>query len=87
MLCGLSLVVEYWGHCHSLVAMLRSLIAVASLVVEHRFQGTQASVVVAPGFYSTDSTVVGLVALRHVGSSWLRDRTCISCIGRWILYH
>ena len=21
------------------------------------------------------------------GSSWPRDRTCISCIGRWILYH
>ena len=22
----------------------------------------------------------GLVALRHVGSSWIRDRTCVSCI-------
>ena len=21
------------------------------------------------------------------GSSWLRDRTCVSCNGRWILYH
>ena len=21
------------------------------------------------------------------GSSWIRDRTCVSCIGRWILYH
>ena len=21
------------------------------------------------------------------GSSWPRDRTCVSCIGRWILYH
>ena len=21
------------------------------------------------------------------GSSWHRDRTCVSCIGRWILYH
>jgi len=29
----------------------------------------------------------GLVALQHVGSSWTRDRTCDSCIGRWILYH
>ena len=29
----------------------------------------------------------GLVALWHVGSSWIRDRTCVSCIGRWILYH
>ena len=29
----------------------------------------------------------GLVALQHVGSSWTRDQTCVSCIGRWILYH
>ena len=29
----------------------------------------------------------GLVALRHVGSSWNRDRTRVSCIGRRILYH
>ena len=29
----------------------------------------------------------GLVALQHVGSSWTRDQTCDSCIGRWILYH
>ena len=21
------------------------------------------------------------------GSSWPRDRTCVSCVGRWILYH
>ena len=27
------------------------------------------------------------VAPWHVGSSWTRDRTCVSCIGRWILYH
>ena len=29
----------------------------------------------------------GLVAPWHVGSSQIRDQTCISCIGRWILYH
>ena len=29
----------------------------------------------------------GLVAPRHVGSSWTTARTCIPCIGRWILYH
>ena len=28
-----------------------------------------------------------LVALRHVGASWLRDWTCVSCTGRQILYH
>ena len=27
----------------------------------------------------------GLVALRHVGSSWTRDRTRVPCIGRQIL--
>ena len=29
----------------------------------------------------------GLVALQHVGSSWTRDWTSVSCVGRWILYH
>ena len=29
----------------------------------------------------------GLAALRHLGSSWTRDRTHVSCIGRQILYH
>ena len=28
---------------------------------------------------------MGLVALRHVGSSWTRNRTCVFCIGRQIL--
>ena len=30
---------------------------------------------------------MGLVAPRHVGSSWTRARTCAPCIGRWILNH
>ena len=30
---------------------------------------------------------VGLVALRHVGSSWARDRTCVPCIARCIVNH
>ena len=30
---------------------------------------------------------MGLVALRHVRSSWIRDQTCVSWIGRQILYH
>ena len=34
-------------------------------------------------------TTMGLVAPRHVGSSWIRDRTDwqVSCIGRQFLYH
>ena len=30
---------------------------------------------------------VGLVALQQVGSSQIRDRTCVSCTGRQILYY
>ena len=29
----------------------------------------------------------GLVALRHVVSSWTRDRTCVSCFDRQVLYY
>ena len=29
----------------------------------------------------------GLIAPRHVGSSWTRARTRVPCIGRWILNH
>ena len=39
--------------------------------------GSWDSVVAAPGFWNAGSVVVahGLVALRHVGSSWMRDQT------------
>ena len=30
---------------------------------------------------------MGLIALLHVGSSWIRDQTHVSCISKWILYH
>ena len=47
------------------------------------------SVVVAHGLQSAGSVVVltGLVAPRHVGSSWTRDRTRVPCIGRQTLNH
>ena len=66
--------------------MHRLLIVVVSFVVEHGIYGTWASVVVAwaKAQYLWQT---GLVALRHVGSSWTRDRTCVSYIGRQILYH
>ena len=48
------------------VVVSRLLVTVASLVVEHRRWGTQASVV----------ELTGLVALRLVGSPQTRDRTC-----------
>ena len=30
---------------------------------------------------------MGLLTPRQVESSWIRDQSCVSCIGRWILYH
>ena len=46
-----------------------------------------------PGFSSCSSkstgfivVVAGLAAPRHLRSSQIRDRTRVSCIGRWILY-
>ena len=35
-----------------------------------------------PGCRARASWHTGLVAPRHVGSSWTRDRTRVSCIGR-----
>ena len=29
----------------------------------------------------------GFIALQKGGSTWIRDQTCVSCIGRRILYH
>ena len=63
----------------------------ASLVAEHRLQGAPASVVVACGLssyssqaleYSLELWGIGLVALWQVGSSQVRDATCVSCFGR-----
>ena len=68
--------------------MCRLLIGVASLVAEHELWGTRASLVVVRRLYSTGMIVVvpGLTSYGHVGSSWIRVRTCVSCIGRWVLY-
>ena len=64
-----------WGL--PFVAVRGLLIAVASLVVEHRLQ--------VHGLQQLWRT--GLVALRHVGSSWTRAQNRVPCIGRWILNH
>ena len=56
--------------------------------------GTWASVVAARGLSSCGSrglecrlSSCGTRAQRHVGSPQTRDRTCVPCIGRWILHH
>ena len=53
---GFSLVLVNKGY--SLFVVCGLLIAEASLVMEHRLLGTRASVVVAPGLWSTGSIVV-----------------------------
>ena len=62
----------YFWPCWVFIAVCRLLAAVASLPVENRLQ-------------STRSVVVGLVTLRHVGSSQTRDQTCVPCIGKQFL--
>ena len=62
----------------------RLLIAEASPVAEHRPE------VLGHSTCSTHSQQLwctGLVAPWHVGSSWPREWTHVSCIGRWILNH
>ena len=67
---GLSLAAASGGS--SLVVVHRLLIAVASL------EWNTASVIKAGG-------LTGLIAARHVGSSWTRDLPRVPCIGKWIL--
>ena len=62
----------YFWLCWVFIAMCRLLAAVASLPVENRLQ-------------STRSVVMGLVALRHVGYSQTRDRSCVPRIGKQFL--
>ena len=78
------------GERELLFVVVRGLlIAVASLVAEHGLQ-----VHGPPQLWHVGSRVqaqqlwhVGLVAPRHVGSSWTRARTRVPCIGRRILNH
>ena len=77
------------------IAVCGLLIVVASPCCGARALGAWASVVVASGLSSCGSRALerrlssccalGLVALQHVGSSRTRARTCVPCIGRWIL--
>ena len=71
------------------IAVHGLLIAVASLCCGAQALGTQASVVVARGFYSAGSVLrhMGLLAPWNVGSSWTRAGAHVPCIGRWILNH
>ena len=65
------------------------LIAVASLVAEHRLQAHRLQQLRLMGSrdWAQQLRVRGLVAPWHVGSSWTRDGTHVPCIGRRILIH
>ena len=73
----------------SLVAVRGLLIAVASIVAEHGLQvrGLQQLWLAGSRVQAQQLWRMGLVALRHVGSSWTRARTHVPYIGRWILNH
>ena len=83
---GFSLVGESRGY--SLTVVLGLLIAMTSFVAEHALSCCDlrvGSVVSVPRLYS-----LGSVTVAHrlsCSSSQIRDQTCVSCVGRWILNH
>ena len=89
--CGLVAV-----RASSLVAMSGSyspvlglrLLPVGLLISELGCQGTRAPEVRVPAKkHRLGVCGAGFIVPGPVGSSWTRDRPCVSCIGRWILYH
>ena len=70
---GFSLLAEWWLLCSGDSGFLT---VVASLVVEHGLQNTPASVLAQK-----------LSCWDMLASSWIRDQTHVSHIGRGILYH
>ena len=63
-----------WASCHGLSCGAWTL-------------GTQASLVGAPGLWSSSADWTWVVSPGHVGSSWTSGQTCVCCTGRQILYH
>ena len=71
------------------VAVCRLLIAVASLVSEHRLQACGLQQLWLAGCRAQAQQLwhMGLVVPWHVGSSRTRAQTCVPCTGRQILNH
>ena len=79
---------------YSLVTVRRFLVAVSSLIAEHKLKGVLASVVGIHGHSNCDSQPLrcrlctcGAQAPWHVGSFQIRDWTCVPYIDRQILIH
>ena len=75
LLRGLSLLAANGGYSPAVVCAL--LVVVASLLEQSTGSRAQAQ----------ELWCTGLAALQYVGLSWIRDQTCVSRIGRRILYH
>ena len=90
---GLCCCVQVFSSCSErgllFIAVRRLLIAVASLVAEHGLQACRLQQLWLAGCRAQAQQLwrTGLIALRHVRSSWTRARTCVPCIGRQILNH
>ena len=74
----------------AVLAALLGLLTVAAPLTAEQGPGVLRvpSVAGAPGLQSAGSVVAAhrFSCLRHAGSSWTRDRTGVSCTGKWILY-
>ena len=80
---GYSLVAELW----LLIAWLLLLRSTGSRAGEPQCLHHMGSVVVALEHRLSICGATGLVAPQHVGFSWIREWTCVSCIGRQFPYH
>ena len=78
---GLSLITVSGGY--SLVGVLRLLIEVASLAVEHGLQGTRASVVAFPRLQSTGSIVVAHGRSCFTACGIFPDQGLNPCLLHW----
>ena len=76
-----------WGLCFIVVCRLHGARALGHTGFSHC--GLWAHYLWFPGSRAQAQSLWhrSLAATQHMGSSWTRDWTCVSCIGRWILYH
>ena len=62
-------------------------VASSAVVQKRRVHGLQQLRLPGSRAQAQYSWCAGLFVLRPVISSWIRSRTCVPCIGGWILYH
>ena len=74
-----------WGRLF--IAVCELLTVVASLAAEHSSRAFGLQSLQLPGCRAQPQQLrcMGLVTLWHVGSSWIKDQNCVSCVGNQIL--